>query len=153
VFLSPAGEVNLENLTPLLPSSAIDNANVTINAATAIRSKSVPHAINDRAVGNNLVMLKNDAETPSATGCSLVKAQRFKREALIVAQRLARAEAELSRTGPPRLNDQNEPPFEVMLRLLALVCKRMSPKANSRLVSPMFGRIASFTPPTFLKFS
>jgi len=54
----------------------------------------------------------------------------FKREALIVAQRLARTETELGRRGPLRLNDQNEPPFEVMLRLLALVCKRMSPKAQ-----------------------
>ena len=55
---------------------------------------------------------------------ALVKAQPFKREALI-AQRLARAGAELGRRKPSRLNDHNEPPFEVMVRLLALVCKLM----------------------------
>ena len=68
------------------------------------------------------IHLKQDA--------ALVKAQPFKREALIVAQRVARAEAELGRRGPSRLNDQNEPSFEVMVRLLALVCKLMSPKAQ-----------------------
>src|SRR5260370_39640423 len=62
---------------------------------------------------------------------ALVEAQRFKKDALRVAQRLARAEAALSRRGPSRLNDQNEPsPFEVMLRLLALACKRKSSKAQ-----------------------
>jgi hypothetical protein len=60
----------------------------------------------------------------------LVKPERFKKEALTVAQRLARAEAELGRRGPSRFNDQNEPSFEVMVRLLALVCKLMSPKAQ-----------------------
>jgi hypothetical protein len=33
--------------------------------------------------------------------------------------------------------------------LLALDCKRMSPTANSRLVSPMFGRMALITPRCF----
>ena len=50
-----------------------------------------------------------------------------------MAQRLARTEAELGRRGPLRLNDQNEPPFEVMLRLLAMACKRMSQKAQLEL--------------------
>jgi hypothetical protein len=47
-----------------------------------------------------------------------------------VVQRLARAEAELGQRGPSRLNDQNEPPFEVTLRLLALACKRKSSNAQ-----------------------
>jgi hypothetical protein len=60
----------------------------------------------------------------------LVKAQRVKREPPIVAQRVPRADAELGRRGPSRLNDQNEPPFEVMLGVLAFACKRLSPQAH-----------------------
>jgi len=48
----------------------------------------------------------------------------------MVAQRLARTEAELSSRGPSRSNDQNEPPFEAMLKVPALACKRMSPQAQ-----------------------
>jgi hypothetical protein len=71
----------------------------------------------------------------------------------MVAQRLARAEAELSRRGPSRLNDQNEPPFEVMLRLLALACKRMSPKAQLEIRASNVRQDGIVTPPMFLKFS
>jgi len=60
---------------------------------------------------------------------ALVKAQRFKREALMRARRLARADAELSRRRSSHLTDQNGPPFENMLRLLA-ACKRKSPNAQ-----------------------
>jgi hypothetical protein len=82
-------------------------------------------------MSNPLVILKKEAASLRLErDAALVEAQRFKRDALRVAQRLARAEAELSRRGSSRLNDQNELPFEVMLRLLALACKRKPSKAQ-----------------------
>jgi hypothetical protein len=48
----------------------------------------------------------------------------------MVAQRLARAEAELNRRALSRLNNQDEPPFDVILSPLASACKRMLPKAQ-----------------------
>jgi hypothetical protein len=60
---------------------------------------------------------------------AIVDAQRFKRAALIVAQRLACAEAELRRRGSSRLNDQNQRPFEIIFKMLASARKRVSPEA------------------------
>ena len=70
-----------------------------------------------------------------------------------VAQRLARAEAELGPRGPSRLNDQNELPFEVMLRLLALACKRKSSNAQREIRASNVWQDGIVHGPAFLKFS
>jgi len=71
----------------------------------------------------------------------------------MVAQRLALAEAELSRRGPSRLNNQNELPFEVMLRLLALACKRMLPQAQLEIRASNVRQDGVIHGPTLLNFS
>jgi hypothetical protein len=81
-------------------------------------------------MSNRLVILKKVTTLRLERDAALVEAQHFKRDALRAAQRLARAEAELSRRGPSRISNQNEPPFEVTLRLLALTCKPKSSKAQ-----------------------
>jgi hypothetical protein len=50
--------------------------------------------------------------------------------ALVEVHRVVRAEAELRRRRASRLNHQNEPPFEVMLRSLALACTPRLSKAQ-----------------------
>jgi hypothetical protein len=74
------------------------------------------HRMNDRlaALEKEVESLRRDRNAARA------QAHRPKRDALMAAQRLARAEAKLNRRGHSRRNDQNRPLFEVMLRLLAL---------------------------------
>ena len=104
-------------------------------------------------MSNPLVILKKAASLGLERDAALVEAQRFKRDALRVAQRLARAEAELSRRGPSRLNDQNEPPFEAMHRLLALACKRKSSNAQREIRASNVWQDGIVHGPAFLKFS
>ena len=74
------------------------------------------HRMNDRlaALEKEVESLRRDRNAACA------EAYRPKRDALMVAQRLARAEAKLNRRGHSRRNHQNGPLFEFVLRLLAL---------------------------------
>jgi hypothetical protein len=61
---------------------------------------------------------------------ALAAAQLHKREALTLGNRLARVETELTRLQATREGDQSSPRFEVMLKLLAMACKRKPLKAQ-----------------------
>jgi hypothetical protein len=107
------------------------------------------HRMNDRlaALEKEVESLRRDRNAARA------QAHRPKRDALMAAQRLARAEAKLNRRGHSRRNDQNRPLFEVMLRLLALACKRMSPNDQLEISASNVWQDRIVHAPKFLKFS
>ncbi|SOE96900.1 hypothetical protein SAMN05414139_09921 [Burkholderia sp. D7] len=107
------------------------------------------HSMNDR-----LAALEKEAERlRRKRNAARAEVQRPKRGTLMVAPRPARAEAKLNRRGHSRLNDQNGPLFEVMLRLLALACKRMSPEDQLEISASNVWHDRIVHAPKFLKFS
>jgi hypothetical protein len=61
---------------------------------------------------------------------ALAAAQLYKSEALTLGNRLARVETKLTRSQAARSGDQSSPRFEVMLKLLAMACRRKPVKAQ-----------------------
>jgi hypothetical protein len=61
---------------------------------------------------------------------ALAAVRLHKREALKLGNQLGRVEAELTRLQATRAGDQHSPSFEVMLKLLAMACKRKPVKAQ-----------------------
>jgi hypothetical protein len=113
-----------------------------------------PLVIHVHSMSDRLAALEKEAESlRRERNAARAEAQRPKRDALMLVPRLARAEAKLNRRGHSRLNDQNGPLFEVMLRLLALACKRMSPNDPLEISACNLWQDRIVHAPKFLKFS
>jgi hypothetical protein len=113
-----------------------------------------PFVIHVHSMNDQLAALEKEAESlRRERNAARAEGQRPKRDTLMVAPRLARAEAKLNRRGRSRLNDQNGPLFEVMLRLLALACKRMSPNDQLEISASNVWQDRIVHAPKFLKFS
>jgi len=119
---APTGEVDLESPMHSVTPCAISTTQTRSSIFRTVReSMFAPLVIHVHRMNDRLAALEKEVESLRRDrNAACAEAYRPKRDALMVAQRLARAEAKLNRRGHSRRNDQNGPLFEFVLRLLAL---------------------------------